>query len=37
MAVSTMVGTAKKKKNYAIWYFCLCRSPGNELTGQFAS
>ena len=34
MAVSTKVGTAKK--NYAIWHFCLSRSPGNKFAWLFA-
>ena len=33
MAVFNMVGTVKKKN--AIWYFCLCRSPGNKFVRQF--
>ena len=34
MAVSTMVGATKK--NYATWHFCLCKSPGNKFSRQFA-
>ena len=36
MAVSTMAGTAKKKKKaHGIWHFGLSRSTGNKFARQF--
>ena len=34
MAVSTMIGTAKKK-NYTVWHFGLSRNARNEFVRQF--